>query len=100
MIKKIIWILLLAGIVIYVLPKLFFQLSLFFDRTIDQGATTEDEIGILFPPLLDSLPSATNSANLVVKGFAQNAQEVDLIINDITKDTTFVDKDDWSFTFR
>ena len=71
MLKKLIWLGIIAAFLIYAIPQLIFQLSILIDRQTDQEVT--DEVGVLFPPILDTLPVATNSAVIDVKGYAQSA---------------------------
>ncbi|OGK53902.1 hypothetical protein A3B56_02920 [Candidatus Roizmanbacteria bacterium RIFCSPLOWO2_01_FULL_45_11] len=100
MIKKVIWVILLGGILVYALPKLFFQLSLLFDpssRDIRRVVGT-DESTLILAPRFDTMPDATNSATLAVHGFAQNTAEVELYINDIPKDKISVSSADGKFT--
>jgi bacillopeptidase F len=102
MLKKIIWLLILGAVLIYILPKVFFQLSIMLDQNSSniQRVVIEDDSGLLLPPEFDTLPEATNSANLVVHGFSQNATEIELFINDISKTTVQVEKEDGSFKIR
>lgn len=96
MVKRVIWIIILAAILIYAIPKLLEQLSLLISgRNEDQIEETEETL--LFPPILDDLPVATNSAEITVRGFAQNADRVEIFINDIKKDTTVIGTKDGSF---
>ena len=102
MVKKLVWLGILGALLIFVLPQVFFQLSLLFDSS--EGditrVVTDDDSGLLLPPEFDTLPTATNSAQLVVHGFSQSASEVELFINDIGKERVAITKADGSFRIR
>lgn len=102
MLKKIIWLCIFAGLLVVILPKVFYQLSVWFDSSNGeiQRVVLEDDTGLLLPPDLDTLPVATNSATIDIAGFSQNAEEVELYINDIAKDKIPVTKADGSFTLK
>lgn len=97
MLKRIIWLGILLVILIYAVPKLLEQFSLLVGRgnTDDQAEEVNEDI--LFPPILDTLPEATNSAEITIRGFAQNADRVEVYINDIKKDTVTIGTKDGSF---
>jgi len=97
MVKKIIWLVILAAVLVYAVPKLLFSLSIWFsERDTRQEDFQEDTY--LFPPVLDAVPHATNSARLAVSGFSQNAQKVEIIINGISKQTISSLGKDGNFT--
>lgn len=79
--------LILLAIVVYFTPQLLVRLSLFFTKDIAKVIQEEDREKISFPPILESVPQATNSAEFKIKGFAQEAGEIEIYINDILKKT-------------
>lgn len=99
MIKKIIWLIVMGAALAFVLPKIFQQLSLYIDPTNNdiKRVITEEDSGLLLSPEFDTLPTATNSATIVVHGFSQGAEEVELFINDISKKKLVITKTDGSF---
>lgn len=69
--------------------------SVFLAGTKNQTSTTSSSSSNTFiaPPVLNPLPSATNSANIVISGKSQSDKTVKLYINNDLKDTTQADKD-------
>jgi hypothetical protein len=98
MIKKIIWIFILAGLLLYAVPKILEQFSLVVDKLNSDTSIEEEANALLFPPILDTLPDATNSSTVTIKGFAQNADRVEIYDNDIKKETVTIGTKDGSFT--
>lgn len=99
MIKKIIWILIIAAIVLYTVPKLLERLSLFIqEMNDDTGEEGSQEAALLFAPIVDSVPTATNSARIMVSGFAENADRVEIFVNDISKKNVQVKQSNSSFS--
>lgn len=97
MLKKVIWLIILVALLVFTVPKILEQLSLFFAGRNTDDQVEENDEAILFPPILDTLPVATNSAEITVRGFAQNADRVEIYINDIKKDTVTIGTKDGSF---
>lgn len=98
MVKRLVWIIILGGFLIYAIPQLLYRLSILIDRN-GKDEESEQTQNVLFPPILEGLPEATNSATLTVKGFAQNTDKVELFINDISKDTVAVGTKEGNFQF-
>ncbi len=69
--------------------------SVFLAGTKNQALTTSSSSSNTFiaPPVLNPLPSATNSARIVISGKSQSDKTVKLYINNDLKDTTQADKD-------
>jgi len=74
--------------------------SLFLSGGKDSQATTKSkQIDYIAPPILNSLPSATNSATVIITGSAKKGQTITLYINRIKKATlTKIDRDGFEFT--
>lgn len=85
--RKIVPLLILSVIAIYFTPKILARLSLFFSGDVTKVVQENEDRGILLPPILESVPQATNSAEFAVKGFSQEAGEVEIYVNDILKKT-------------
>jgi len=97
MLKKVIWLIILIALLIFTVPKILEQLSLWFAGRNGDDQVEEVSGDILFPPILDTLPVATNSAEITIRGFAQNADRVEIFINDIKKETATIGTKDGSF---
>lgn len=69
--------------------------SVFLAGTKNQPSTSAGSSNSTFiaSPVLNPLPSATNSANIVISGKSQSDKTIDLYINSDLKDTTQTDKD-------
>lgn len=85
-------IVLLIGAV-YFTPRLLVRFSLFLGRFSKQVEEISEEKNFLFPPILEPLPEATNSATLSISGFSQGAEKVEVLINDISKEKVLVGND-------
>ncbi len=74
--------------------------SLFLGGGKDSQATTNTkQIDYVSPPIINSLPSATNSASIIITGSAKKGQTIELYINRTKKATmTKIDKDGFEFT--
>ena len=100
MLKRLIWLLIIAGLLFYGTLKFVSQLSIWFEpKDTNDQASSQNEQSFLFPPTLDALPEATNSATVTIHGFAQNADSVELYINDISKEKQPIIAGDYSFIF-
>ncbi|MCR4264387.1 MAG: hypothetical protein NUV98_06755 [Candidatus Roizmanbacteria bacterium] len=99
MIKRIIWVGIILAIVLYTVPKLIERLSLFVDEmNTDTDNETNEDAALLFAPIIDSVPTATNSARISISGFAENAQRVEIFVNDISKKNVQVRESNSSFS--
>lgn len=58
-----------------------------------------NSVSYIAPPTLDALPDATNSAEIVVSGYATNKDQINLYVNGSLVDKTTPDSDK-TFTFR
>lgn len=74
--------------------------SLFLSGGKDSQTTTNSkQIDYIVPPIINSLPSATNSATVIITGSAKKGQTIMLYVNRIKKATlTKIDKDGFEFT--
>jgi len=97
MLKRVIWLGVLIALLVFTVPKLLEQVSLWFGGRNAEDSGEEISEEILFPPILDTLPVATNSTEITVRGFAQNADRVEIYINDIKKETATIGTKDGSF---
>ncbi len=77
-----------------------------FSTTIDKIKNTDEitpaesnDLNYVAPPTLDALPDATNSAEIVVSGYATNKDQINLYVNGSLVDKTTTESDK-SFTFR
>jgi len=96
----------ILGIVLVILLVLKFgipllvNLSVFFSGSSKNNqmpvATSIQDTSFIAPPVLDSFPDATSSANIPVSGIASKNQSIDLYINGNLQDNTKT-KDDGSF---
>jgi hypothetical protein len=93
MIKKIVWLVLIAILLIVVLPKVFSKLSVFLLSFQKGVPTQEEETSILLPPLFDQADEATNSSRITLTGYANNAEKIDLFNNNLKKATIDVSPD-------
>lgn len=101
MIKKIIWIGIVLAILIYTIPKLLESFSVFIETL--KGENAEEPVAdapIILPPTVDSVPEATNTAQIAVSGYAENADRVELFVNDISKKDIRVKSSDQSFSTK
>ncbi|MBI4136755.1 hypothetical protein HY469_01715 [Candidatus Roizmanbacteria bacterium] len=99
MVKKLIWIGIVAAIILYTVPKLLERLSLFVDEiNSDDGDGENEETALLFAPIVDSVPTATNSARITISGYAENADRVEVFVNDISKKNVQVKQSNSSFS--
>ena len=96
----------IAGIIIVIFLLLKFGLPFLANASLfisgnngDQEQTKKEKPGFLAPPVLDALPTATNSAVFVVSGSAPSEKQVILYINDNLTDTIPTD-DKGKFTFN
>jgi hypothetical protein len=95
----------ILGIILVVLVvfkfgiPLLVNLSLFLSGSQNKNDTTIQNQSFLAPPVLDSFPEATSSANIVISGIASKKQTINLYINDNLIDTTQA-KDDGKFQFK
>ncbi len=60
---------------------------------------SQNEVGYIPPPFLNSLNSATNSAHIIITGTADKGRQIDLFINNTSVDSVTTDKDG-KFTFN
>lgn len=101
--KRLVWALGgMLGLVIFLFVfglKILVGFSLFVDRVrgnTPQLATQNQEL--ILPPLLDSLPEATNSASITITGKSDTGLKIVLYIDE-EEATTLPVKDDGTFTF-
>ena len=99
MIKKLIWLIIILGIIFWGVPKLLEQLSIFIEDLPENDDVVSEQIFII-PPILDALPAATNSAELKVSGYAEQADRVEIFVNNISKKDIRVKKTDQSFSTK
>lgn len=82
------------GIILIVLLVLKFgipllvNLSLFLSGFQNKQETKVQNSSFIAPPVLDSLPEATSSANIIISGVASKEQTINLYLNDNLIDTT------------
>lgn len=70
------------------------NVSLFLSGNSDsQSSISKNKLGYIPPPVLNSLPTATNSARIVIKGSSEKEKTIILYINKLRKDTTKSDSD-------
>lgn len=96
--RRIIVVLVILASFAIVMPRLLTRLSLYFDRSITETVNENYETNIIFPPVFDPIIEATNEARFAVRGYSQNAQKVEIYINNILKDTISVDAENGSFS--
>lgn len=83
-----------AGIFFVGIPFLIKMSALLGDlRGGDQITTTTTRAAPLFPPTLEPLPEATNSAQITVKGSAQSGLNVEIILNNESVKKIVADSD-------
>lgn len=92
------------GIVLIILLALKFGIPLLVNLSLLlSGSQKKNEViqnsSFIAPPILDSLPQATNSGSIVVSGAASKKQDVNLYINDSLIDTVKT-RDDGRFSFK
>ena len=93
-------IVLLVLLVKFGIPALInFSLYLSSGSNASQSSNTAKQSTFLTPPILNPVPSATNSATFDFSGSAQSKQLVKLYINDTYVDSV-TSKDDGSFSFK
>jgi len=82
-------------LVLFILFKfgipLLINFSLFIAGSKDDEQIKNNERAFVPPPILNSMPSATSSADVVISGFATAKQDVELYINDNLIDKTTAD---------
>jgi len=59
----------------------------------DKETAAEKESAVIFPPVLDAIPSATNSASLTVEGYADKDTEIIISVNGKEFDKTEADSE-------
>lgn len=75
------------------------NLSLFLSGSHNKEETRIQNSSFIAPPVLDSFPQATASANIIISGVASKKQTVNLYINDDLTDTAKAG-DDGRFSFK
>ena len=75
------------------------NLSLFLSGSGSKNETVTQGPSFIAPPVLDSFPEATSSANIVVSGIASKNQIINLYVNDNLADTTKAG-DNGKFSFK
>jgi hypothetical protein len=75
------------------------NLSLFLSGSGSKNETVTQGPSFIAPPVLDSFPEATSSANIIVSGIASKNQIINLYINDNLADTIKTD-DNGKFSFK
>ena len=73
--------------------------SLFLSGSQSKNEITVQNPSFIAPPVLDSFPQATSSANIIISGIASKNQIINLYINDELIDTSKA-KDDGKFLFK
>lgn len=90
-------------LVLFILIKfgipLLINFSLFIAGSKDDEEIKKNERTFISPPILNSIPSATSSADVVISGFASPKQNVELYINDNLIDKMLAD-DKGLFSFE
>lgn len=89
-------------IILYLLFKfgvgLLINFSLFLSGSKDQGSTSQKTLSYIAPPSLNSIPSATNSAQIVISGNSVKDSNIELFINNNKTDETQTnEKGEFSF---
>lgn len=75
------------------------NLSLFLSGSQSKVETNVQNPSFIAPPILDSFPQATASANIIISGIASKNQTINLYINDNLVDTVNAG-DDGRFSFK
>jgi hypothetical protein len=75
------------------------NISLFLSGSQNKNETNIQNPSFIAPPVLDSFPEATSSADIIISGIASKKQTVDLYINDDLIDTLKAE-DDGKFLFK
>lgn len=75
------------------------NLSLFLSGSQNKEETKVQNSSFIAPPVLDSFPEATSSANIIISGVASKKQTINLYINDKLIDTAKA-QDDGRFSFK
>jgi hypothetical protein len=78
---------------------LLINLSLFLSGSQNRGDASIQKETFIAPPVLDSFPEATSSANIFISGIASEQQTIDLYINDNLVNTSKTN-DEGKFTFE
>lgn len=73
--------------------------SLFLSGSQNKTETKAQDSSFIAPPVLDSFPEATASANIIISGIASKNQTIDLYINDDLTDTVKAG-DNGRFSFK
>lgn len=95
----------LLGIILIILLAFKFgvpflvNLSLFLSGSQNKDETKIENPSFIAPPVLDSFPQATGSAEIVVSGIASKKQTINLYVNDELVDTTKAE-DNGKFSFK
>ncbi|HSA83449.1 MAG TPA: hypothetical protein VLF20_01000 [Patescibacteria group bacterium] len=79
-------------------PQLLINFSLLVKKSSDANETTKKEVLYIAPPILNPMNEATNSAEIIISGYAQDKQEIRLYINGKQHKKTTVSKDN-NFSF-
>lgn len=93
------------GIILVILLAFKFGIPFLINFTLFlSGSQSKNEIAVqnpsfIAPPVLDSFPQATSSANIIISGIASKNQIINLYINDELIDAS-KSKDDGKFLFR
>jgi hypothetical protein len=75
------------------------SLSLFLSGSGSKNETVNQNSSFIAPPVLDSFPEATSSANIIISGIASKNQTINLYINDNLADTVKAG-DNGKFSFK
>lgn len=75
------------------------NLSLFLSGSQNKEEVKVQSPSFIAPPVLDSLPQATASADIIISGIAAKKQKINLYINDNLVNTT-ITTDDGKFSFK
>ncbi len=78
---------------------LLINLSLFLSGSQGKEQVKIQSSSFIAPPVLDSFPQATSSANIIVSGVASKKQTINLYLNDVLIDTAKVENDG-KFSFK
>lgn len=90
-------------LIVFILVKFGISFLIGFSTFLGSGgqssqAPKEKQIGYIPPPVLNPLPTATNSAHIVISGESMKDQTINLYINDDLKDKVLADNNG-NFTF-
>lgn len=74
-------------------PQLLINFSLLVKKSSDANEPTTKVLSYIAPPVLNPINEATNSAEVIISGYAQEKQEIRFYVNGKQKEKTTVKKD-------